>query len=109
MAKDVEENVLQTSKRSLTYEGSNVKPVAITSEVFPLASDTEEFNLDGSVSKPNASAFGVPGKCVYHSAIRIPMKLANEIRRINAEFRFSHFNSYFNGNQKLSPNFDFQF
>ena len=61
MAKDVEENVLQTSKRSLTYEGSNVKPVAITSEVLPLASDTEEFNLDGSVSKPNASAFGVPG------------------------------------------------
>ena len=61
MAKDVEENALQTSKRSLTYEGSNVKPVAITSEVLPLASDTEEFNLDGSVSKPNASAFDVPG------------------------------------------------
>lgn len=45
----------------MTYEGLNVKPVAITSEVLPLANDTEELNLDGSVSKPNASMFGVPG------------------------------------------------
>ena len=46
---------------------------------------------------------------MYHSAIRIPMKLANEIRRIKAEFRFSHFSSYLNGNKKLNPNFGFQF
>ena len=61
MAKDLEQNVMPTSKRCLTYEGSNVQPVAITSEVLRLANHTEECNSDGSVSKKNASMFGVPG------------------------------------------------
>ena len=61
MAKDLEKNVMPTSKRCLTYEGSNVQPVAITSEVLRLANHTEECNSDGSVSKKNASMFGVPG------------------------------------------------
>ena len=48
-------------------------------------------------------------ECVYHSAIRIPMKLANEIRRINAEFRFSFFTFQFlfQRKSKIEPKFRF--